>query len=548
MGSDEDQDLLEEIKHQQERLDRLEEENRKLKEKISKITGEKDSEQTQEETGIDRRAFLKKLGAGVVGFGALSLAPAASKVTISSDGITQNGNSFWTENDILQQDYLKADGSAPLTGSLNLNGNDIQDNTTTIWDASNGYIPTSAIQSVSSSDLAFDPATQTELDNHAGNSSAHHTKYTDSDAQNVVNSTDSGNVLGGDSYYSNEVAIHSSASTGEGGSYNIAIGKSAFTGPNTTNGVAVGRNANVGGSDSANAVNDGIAIGNGATATQFNDNNVGSVAIGNDAEAAGGALAIGGGWGVSATADKSVAIGAGASASNDYQGVLGNSGDYDTKSWVVPGDFTVNGSKNFEIDHPVKPETHDLRHGVYEGDVAGGLIYRREVTIQMDGDTGTETVQMPEWFGPLATDVDVVVQPQGHFGRAYAECEEPNGRTIEVTANQSGDYKLVVFATRDDSNVPDPEDHEVVKPKGMRWNGDPRSYHRDAPDVDVDRFEEVGRIEQFFEHDDSDAGVPVESAFQNWRVTFDDGERVEVDEPLSTSVEEVVSIARDNRE
>jgi len=40
---------------------------------------------------------------------------------------------------------------------------------------------------ISPTDLGFDPATQTELDNHAGTTDAHHAKYTDSDAITAIN-------------------------------------------------------------------------------------------------------------------------------------------------------------------------------------------------------------------------------------------------------------------------------------------------------------------------------------------------------------------------
>lgn len=40
---------------------------------------------------------------------------------------------------------------------------------------------------ITASDLGFDPATQTELNNHSGDSAAHHAKFTDSEAQTAIN-------------------------------------------------------------------------------------------------------------------------------------------------------------------------------------------------------------------------------------------------------------------------------------------------------------------------------------------------------------------------
>jgi hypothetical protein len=51
-----------------------------------------------------------------------------------------------------------------------------------------GAIPDSN-GAVSESNLGFDPATQTELDSHAGSSSAHHSRYTDSEAFSAASYT-----------------------------------------------------------------------------------------------------------------------------------------------------------------------------------------------------------------------------------------------------------------------------------------------------------------------------------------------------------------------
>lgn len=85
-------------------IEKLKKENRELKRQNEQLKAEirqmqdktkLEEEDDSEDQQLSRRSFLKKLGVGAVGLGALSLAPAASKVTISDGGITQNGNNFW---------------------------------------------------------------------------------------------------------------------------------------------------------------------------------------------------------------------------------------------------------------------------------------------------------------------------------------------------------------------------------------------------------------------------------------------------------------------
>lgn len=60
----------------------------KVEEKVEKTLEDKQSEESQEEeSGISRRQFMKKLGAGALGLGALSLSPASAFDIKSSDGL-----------------------------------------------------------------------------------------------------------------------------------------------------------------------------------------------------------------------------------------------------------------------------------------------------------------------------------------------------------------------------------------------------------------------------------------------------------------------------
>jgi len=100
-----------------------------------------------------------------------------------------------------------------LEGVLDLASNNIKDGTSVLWDAVNSEVPQVSLggpaSSLSSyplaagdlaesyvktsrlpliaSDLAFDPATQSELDTHAGTTDAHHTRYANSEAIAAVN-------------------------------------------------------------------------------------------------------------------------------------------------------------------------------------------------------------------------------------------------------------------------------------------------------------------------------------------------------------------------
>lgn len=142
--------------------------------------------QNQEDGGrkFTRRGFLKTLGFGAGGLALSSL--GASQLKITDQGITKN------EKPLVPFSF----GSGKLSDNLDVNGNQIKDQTQTIYNPTEQHIPTSAIQQGSGSGLNADQldgnqatnfATTTELTNHNQNNSAHHTKYTDNQARNAVN-------------------------------------------------------------------------------------------------------------------------------------------------------------------------------------------------------------------------------------------------------------------------------------------------------------------------------------------------------------------------
>lgn len=182
---------------------------------------------------------------------------------------------------------------------------------------------------------------------------------------------------------------------------------------------------------------------------KFSSNNV---VIGNIASASTFGVAIG--YRASASGVNAVAIGSSASAPNLYEGMLGvgPSGD-GPRSWVVPGNISVSGTKNFEIPHP-KPDkntTHVIRHGAVESPTAGDTLYR--YTIEAKNNEKLVELQLPDYFEHLNTNVDVWVNPYKHFGRAYGEVI---GDKLYVTCETNGIYKVLIIGTRND-------DHESVR-------------------------------------------------------------------------------------
>lgn len=229
-----------------------------------------------------------------------------------------------------------------------------------------------------------------------------------------------------------------------------------------------------------------VVIGNGAKA----DVSLGVISIGKNANVS-GANAIGLGADVFVIADNSVAIGAGSLGLTPTEGVLGGptSNSSSTNKWKIPGNLSVSGTKNFEIPHPHpnKKHTHVIRHGAVESPTTGDTLYRYTVEAQMDGET--VEVQLPDYFEYLNTNVDVWVNPDEHFGRAFGKVL---GDKLLITCEKIGKYKALVIGTRNDDNVQDWYVKGVEREIGESWLGE--TYIFEVEEItEVAEFEEVSQ-------------------------------------------------------
>ena len=244
--------------------------------------------------------------------------------------------------------------------------------------------------------------------------------------------------------------------------------------------------------------------------------NSGATALGRGAEASAlRALALG--RGATASGTEATALGRAAEALTDNSGTLGvSTGDDGPSDWTVPGDFTVQGSKDFEIDHPSKPETHDLRHGAYEGPVPGGLVYNATVTA--DDEHVSLEGHLPEYVtnDDFGTNWTCHVTASDHFGRGYVDTTE-----WTLVVEEPGDYEVTIFGERDDERALDNGKYRTEKPKGEKWNGEPRTYYREDPRFDANEYDDILRVRQKFEHTTDCSPEPCEEAFAGWSVTIE---------------------------
>jgi hypothetical protein len=142
-----------------------------------------------------------------------------------------------------------------------------------------------------------------------------------------------------------------------------------------------------------------------------------------------------------------------------------------TGSWTITGALSK-GSGTFKIDHPIKPETHDLIHSFVEGPRAD-LIYRGVVSLS----DGWAEVDLDEAVGlsegtwaALCRDPQVWVQNTSGWD-AIRGSVEGSTLTIECADSGSGDtVSWLVVAERQDDHIrevdwTDDEGHPILEPE-----------------------------------------------------------------------------------
>lgn len=231
-----------------------------------------------------------------------------------------------------------------------------------------------------------------------------------------------------------------------------------------------------------------VAIGEGAkNKDSAGGGSYGGVSVGSSTRSGVGGVALG----ATAWAEPSfaVAIGTLCEVNNSHEGVLGYSER--TKKWIVPGSFTVNGTKNFEIPHPKpkKKATHRIRHGAVESPTAGDTLYRWKIKADKDNDVAI--IDLPDYFIWLNKDVQMFVTPQGHFGHGYGELNR-EAEQLEIHCQYEGEYNVLVIGTRNDDHqsVQDWDIKGVEREIGESWTGETYVFSVDEI-MEVEEIKEV---------------------------------------------------------
>jgi hypothetical protein len=100
--------------------------------------------------------------------------------------------------------------------------------------------------------------------------------------------------------------------------------------------------------------------------------------------------------------------------------------------------------KSFDIPNEGKGPGWRLRHRVLESPQAG-VVYH----FKMDCEVGDNTLELPGYYSWLAVDPIVHVTPYKCFGVGWGDVDA-EGKTLTVTVNQAGSYRVTLSATRND--------------------------------------------------------------------------------------------------
>lgn len=237
------------------------------------------------------------------------------------------------------------------------------------------------------------------------------------------------------------------------------------------------------GVDSTAHFTQSVAIGR-----EAHTNSAGSTALGYLSRSYAGSTAVGDR--AESTGQYSVALGRFATALNNNEGVLGGSDTGVPNKWNVPGDFSVSGTKNFEIPHPQpdKKSSHRLRHSAVESPTAGDTLYRFKVESKQEDDK--QYITLPDYFIHLNKDVQIFVTPQGHYGNGYGVLNEETEQ-LEIHCQYEGEYNVLVIGTRNDDHqsVQDWHIKGVEREIGESWTGETYAFSVDEI-IDVKEIKE----------------------------------------------------------
>jgi hypothetical protein len=146
---------------------------------------------------------------------------------------------------------------------------------------------------------------------------------------------------------------------------------------------------------------------------------------------------------------------------NGGYGVVGSNGGSNSSGFagvfggrvVVNGNFSVNGSKAFVIDHPLDPANKLLYHFAVESPEVRNQ-YDGMVTLDQDG---RAVVQLPDYFDALNADEDIHYQLTcvGSYAPVYIE-QEVDGNQFTIAGGSPGlKVSWQISALRDDPYLRD---------------------------------------------------------------------------------------------
>jgi hypothetical protein len=128
--------------------------------------------------------------------------------------------------------------------------------------------------------------------------------------------------------------------------------------------------------------------------------------------------------------------------------IVGSTTAQPTYKLYVNGAFYATSAsstvKSFDIPHEGKGPGWRLRHRVLESPQAGVVDH-----FKLDCEVGENTLELPEYYSWLAVDPIVHVTPYRCFGVGWGDVDA-EAKTLKVTVNQAGSYRITLFATRHD--------------------------------------------------------------------------------------------------